>query len=57
MKDAVNEISHYPEFDYLIVNDDFDMALVELQSVILARRMRYEVQSQRLSDMLSDLLA
>lgn len=57
MRDAVNEISHYPEFDYLIVNDDFDMALVELQSVILARRMRYEVQSQRLADMLSDLLA
>ncbi|MEJ2143265.1 MAG: guanylate kinase [Gammaproteobacteria bacterium] len=57
MRDAVNEISHYPEFDYLIVNDDFDMALVELQSVILARRMRYEVQSQRLEDMLSDLLA
>ena len=57
MRDAVNEISHYPEFDYLLVNDDFDMALVELQSVILARRMRYEVQSQRLADMLSDLLA
>lgn len=57
MRDAVNEISHYPEFDYLIVNDDFDLALVELQSVILARRMRYEVQSQRLADMLSDLLA
>jgi len=57
MRDAVNEISHYPEFDYLIVNDDFDMALVELQSVILARRMRYAVQSQRLTGMLSDLLA
>ena len=57
MRDAVNEISHYPEFEYLVVNDDFDMALVELQSVILARRLRYEVQSQRLADMLSDLLA
>lgn len=56
MRDAVNEISHYPEFDYLIVNDDFDMALVELQSVILARRVRYAVQSQRLAGMLSDLL-
>jgi len=57
MRDAVNEISHYPEFDYLVVNDDFDVALVELQSVILARRMRQEVQSQRLTDMLGDLLA
>lgn len=56
MRDAVNEISHYPEFDYLIVNDDFDMALVELQSVILTRRVRYAVQSQRLAGMLSDLL-
>jgi len=57
MKDAVSEISHYSEFDYLIVNDDFDMALVELQSVILAKRMRHAAQSRRLSAMLSDLLA
>ncbi|MGD8484117.1 MAG: guanylate kinase [Thioalkalispiraceae bacterium] len=57
MQDAVNEISHYPEFEYLIVNDDFDTALVELQSVILARRMRYQAQSQRLAGMLGDLLA
>jgi hypothetical protein len=39
------------------VNDDFDTALVELQSVILARRMRYQAQSQRLAGMLGDLLA
>ena len=30
MKDAVNEMSHYAEFDYLVVNDDFDAALNEL---------------------------
>ncbi|MEC9313269.1 MAG: guanylate kinase, partial [Pseudomonadota bacterium] len=30
MRDAENEISHYVEFDYLIVNDDFDVALDNL---------------------------
>jgi len=26
MQDAISELSHYHEFDYLIVNDDFDAA-------------------------------
>lgn len=31
MRDAVTEMSHYPEFDYLIVNDDFNVALEALK--------------------------
>ena len=56
MRDAVNEISHYAEFDYLIVNDDFDRALQEMTSVVTARRLRAVARKQALKDLLRDLL-
>jgi guanylate kinase len=34
MRDAVSEMSHYDEFDYVIVNDDFDAALADLQHIL-----------------------
>ena len=56
MRDAKNETSHYSGYDYLVVNDDFDGALTELRCIVLARRCRYEAQSQRLSPLLKELL-
>ena len=37
---AKTEISHCNEFDYIVVNDDFDVALNELQAVFTAERCR-----------------
>ncbi len=34
MRDAQAEISHWAEFDYLVVNDNFDAALEELRAII-----------------------
>jgi guanylate kinase len=34
MRDAQAEISHWAEFDYLVVNDNFDAALEELRTII-----------------------
>jgi len=56
MKDAVAEMSHYPEFDYLIVNDDFNVALNQLKSIIIANRLLQSRQQQILMPMLQDLL-
>lgn len=56
MRDAVTEMSHYPEFDYLIVNDDFNLALNQLKSVITANRLLQSVQQQRLAPLLQNLL-
>jgi guanylate kinase len=56
MLDAVSEMSHYGEFDYLIINDDFDSALVELRSIVLARRQRTSAQSQKQQVLLENLL-
>ncbi len=39
MSQAVNEMSHYAEFDYLVINDEFDLALRDLQTIIRSRRL------------------
>ena len=56
MQDAVNEMSHYAEFDYLVVNDDFDQALQELKCVIQANRLRQVRQERSLEKLLIELL-
>jgi len=56
MQDAVSEMSHYGEFDYLIINDDFESALHELRSVVLARRQRISAQSKKQQVLLENLL-
>jgi guanylate kinase len=38
MDKALREISHFSEYDHVIINDDFDTALNELRSIILAAR-------------------
>ncbi|MGR9044995.1 MAG: guanylate kinase [Gammaproteobacteria bacterium] len=57
MRDAVTEISHYPEYDYLVVNDVFDEALIALQSIIIAHRMHIERQQLALAPLLENLLS
>ncbi len=57
MRDAENEISHYVEFDYLIVNDQFDVALFNLAAIIIARRHSIAVQKQVSLELLTELLA
>ncbi len=56
MQDAVTEMSHYAEYDYLVVNDDFNYALTELKAIILANRLTIEHQQQNLGSLLIDLL-
>ncbi|GFO71434.1 guanylate kinase [Bathymodiolus japonicus methanotrophic gill symbiont] len=57
MQAAKTEISHYAEYDYLIVNDDFNTALTELKSIILARRLGIALQQNQLKALLVGLLA
>jgi len=38
MAKARDEISHWAEFDYLVVNDDFEAALAELRAIVTAQR-------------------
>lgn len=57
MRDAQSESSHYGEFDFLVINDDFDTALADLQAIVTARRLRQAAQSWRNGKMIKALLA
>lgn len=57
MAKAVDEMSHYAEYDYLIVNDDFDLALLDLKTIIRAERLRMRRQKARHDALISKLLA
>ena len=57
MKDAKNEISHYKEFDYIVINDDFENALAELKEIMLARNQQGPAIQDKYQQLLADLLA
>jgi guanylate kinase len=57
MREAVSEMSHYVEYDYLIINDDFASALEDLKAIFRANRLQQQPQQERFSGLLSSLLA
>ena len=42
-----SEIEHAPEFDFIVINEDFDLALSELVAIVTATRLRYSTQMVR----------
>ncbi|MEP1552468.1 MAG: guanylate kinase [Paraglaciecola sp.] len=56
MTKAVSEISHYHEFDFIVVNDDFEAALNELDAIVTTRRLRKEKQIIRYQSLFDNLL-
>lgn len=57
MVQAVAEMTHFAEYDYLIVNDDFNIALLDLKSIIRTERLRLGRQKLRHDALISKLLA
>ncbi len=57
MAQAVSEMSHYNEFDYVIINNDFQTALTDLKSILIAERLKHNVQAIRHQSLISNLLA
>lgn len=57
MAEARNEISHYAESDYLIINDAFDIALEEFKAIICAERLKLKKQRQKHFSLLDSLLS
>lgn len=52
---ASEEISHAPEFEYVIINQDFSVALTQLSEIIRANRLRYESQQARHATLFAQL--
>lgn len=56
MRAAVAEMSHYREYRYLVINDDFEYALADLRAIIRANRLTAERQRERHRELLTGLL-
>ena len=57
MRDARSEASHFDEYDYLVVNDDFDTALQELRAIFVAGQLRRDRQAERHRELIAALLS
>jgi guanylate kinase len=54
---AREEMSHYDEFDYVIVNEHFDAAAAELRAIFVAHRLRRPLQARRHERLIGELLS
>jgi len=57
MAKAISEMTHYGEFDYVVINDLFETALGELQCIVAAERLRTDRQIGRHHGLIQSLLA
>lgn len=57
MAAALDELSHYVEFDYLVINDHFPTALAALRAILLAQRCRRTAQLARHPELIQKLLS
>lgn len=56
MRDAQSEMSHYPEYDYIIINDEFEFALEELTCIFRSERLKLVRQMQQHQSLLDTLV-
>ena len=56
MAKAQSETSHYNEYDYVIVNDDFESALGDIEMIVMAQRLTLKAQEERHQVLLNSLL-
>ncbi|MGJ3501020.1 Guanylate kinase [Piscirickettsia salmonis] len=57
LQEAHEEMQHFSEYDYLIINDDFDQALKELTAIVQAKRLKVEKQKITHLLLIEELLA
>ncbi len=57
MADATSESSHYHEYDYLVINDQFDQALSDLLTIFKSKRLLSASQSAQHKEILAELLS
>jgi len=56
MAEAVNEISHYGQADYIVINEDFETALDDLKAVIRGSALTRERQQKNFGALLDSLV-
>jgi len=56
MAKAKSEMSHYDEYDYVIINDDFNQAVSEIKSILQAEKLKMASQKVRHQGLIKELL-
>lgn len=57
MRDAESEISHFKEFDHIVLNDDFDQALRDLTALVVGKGEFQPISEDNLQSLTADLLS
>lgn len=55
LADTHETVSHLYEFDYIVVNDNFERALLDLKTIVLAGRLQESSQAKRYAKLIHDL--
>ena|SRR3989304_7665799 len=53
---ASSEIAHYKEFDYVVINDKFENALADLQTIVQSQRLRLRYQTEKYATLIEELI-
>ena len=53
--DPAAEMQHAAQFDFVIINEVFERALQEMQTIIAAQRLRYSSQREARADVFKSL--
>lgn len=56
LRDSVSDMTHWNEFDYVVINDDFDRALAELSSIVQGRGEQLRRERPQLPVLIAELL-
>jgi guanylate kinase len=57
MAEAISEMSHYNEYDFVLINDDFEQTLLQFESIVTAHRARTSNQLAKNTNLINQLLA
>ena len=57
LRDAAEDMSHYDQYDYLIINDQFDHAKQDLKAIFTVQRLKTHNQTQKHDKLLKQLVA
>jgi len=57
MEKAQSEMSHYDEYEYLLINDDFEQTLSQFENIVLANRQLRANQQSKFNNLITELLA
>ena len=55
LQNAAKEVAHVKEFDFVIINERFELALFDLKSIVHAQRLKYAAQRRAKADTFSNL--